>query len=73
MNPQPKPQKKIKNETHEARTKASQSDLDRRDERTKQNQMNPQAKPQKNETHKARTKASQFNLDRWDERTKQIR
>ena len=34
-----------KNETHEARTKASQFDIDRQDERTKQNQMNPQANP----------------------------
>ena len=38
--------------------KASQFDLDCRDERTKKNQMNPQPKPQKNETHEARTKAS---------------
>ena len=33
MNPQAKPQK---NETHKARTKASQFNLDRWDERTKQ-------------------------------------
>jgi len=51
--------------------KALQSDLDRRDERTKQNQMNPQPKRQKNETHEARMKASQSDLDRWDERKKQ--
>ena len=30
-----------------ARMKASQSDLDRQDERRKQNHMNPQAKPKK--------------------------
>ena len=41
-----------------ARMKASQSDLDRQDERTKQNQMNPQAKPKKKKKRKRKMKCT---------------